>query len=165
MPTPHSFASSIVASGTRLRAAATHRRVKPANKLASWTARSSRPAAVWTTTSAIDERRLQASGDAHAVRIAFEYSRRLTGHLRPPRGIDHGHADRQVQQAVQQGRIDDRAHPGRLTPTMLGDVDDRVGRDPDPEQHDAPPVPLRKEVKGAAELAAAGDACCTHLDS
>jgi hypothetical protein len=53
MPTPHSFASSITASGTRLRAAATHRRANPANKLASWTARSSRPAAAWTTTSVI----------------------------------------------------------------------------------------------------------------
>ena len=39
MPTPQSFASSITESGTRFRAAITDRRVNPANKLASCTAR------------------------------------------------------------------------------------------------------------------------------
>jgi hypothetical protein len=113
MPTPHTFASSVAASGTRPHAAATHRRVKPA-------------------------------GEAHARFIAFEDSRRLTGHLRPPRGIDHWHAGRLIQQAVEQGRVEDCAHPGRLAPPVLGDVDDRVRGNPHSEQHD-----LRNRLQGA----------------
>src|SRR5207302_350648 len=45
--------ASIAASGIRLGVAAIQRRVKPANKLASWTARSSLPVAASTMTSAI----------------------------------------------------------------------------------------------------------------
>jgi hypothetical protein len=83
------------------------------------------------------ERRLQAPRDARSVPAAFEYSRRLIGRRRPQRGIAHGNGDRQVHEAVQQTRIDDRAHPGGPAPPMLGGVDGRVGRDPDPEQDDA----------------------------
>ncbi len=72
MPTPHSFASSIAASGIRLGVAAIQRRVKPANKLASWTARSSLPVAASTMTSAIvsGDSRSRIDDRAHACSLA-----------------------------------------------------------------------------------------------
>jgi len=82
------------------------------------------------------QRRLQAPGNARAVLAAFEDPRRLIRGLRPQHGIDHRNPGWKVHQPIQQCRAEDRGHQRCLAPPVLGQVDDRAGRDSHSEQHD-----------------------------